>query len=144
MMLSNIAIVHAWFEEVWNQGSEAAIDKYFSPLGMAYGVSTIPLDREGFKQYFRGLRQVFPRLHIGVLEAMEQGNRVSFSCLAILDQEEESPRTIQGMGFVTISNGQFIESTNVWDFLGLLVQIEALPGDVMEKSLTEYVMKAHQ
>lgn len=33
----NKALARRWFEEVWNQGSESAIDELFHPQGKAHG-----------------------------------------------------------------------------------------------------------
>ena len=32
------AVMRRWFNEVWNEGREAAIDEMFAPDGVAYGL----------------------------------------------------------------------------------------------------------
>jgi hypothetical protein len=42
---ANMDLAKRWFEKVWNQGRESAIDELFHPQGKAYGFS-----RAGFME----------------------------------------------------------------------------------------------
>jgi hypothetical protein len=42
---ANMDLANRWFEKVWNQGRESAIDELFHPQGKAYGFS-----RAGFME----------------------------------------------------------------------------------------------
>ena len=37
---SEDTLLHEWFEQVWNQGREEAIDRLFSEEGVAHGLSS--------------------------------------------------------------------------------------------------------
>ena len=57
MSEANKALIHRWFEEVWNKGREEAIDEMFAADGIAHGL-TEEGDRAlrgggaGFKPFF--------------------------------------------------------------------------------------------
>ena len=50
---ANKALVRRWFDEVWNKGQEATIDKLFAENGIAYGLGDTG---EGPLRGFRSVR----------------------------------------------------------------------------------------
>jgi hypothetical protein len=76
----NAALVHRWFEEVWNQGREETIDELFAPNGVTYGLGERDAEVRGpsqFKPFFRNIRAAFPDLHIKILDTVAEGNKVA-------------------------------------------------------------------
>jgi hypothetical protein len=63
MSEQNRALAIRWFKEVWNEGSEAAIDELFHPEGHAYGFPDPTSDLigpEAFKAVHRQPRAPSP------------------------------------------------------------------------------------
>jgi steroid delta-isomerase-like uncharacterized protein len=133
------ATVRRGFEEVWNQGREAAIDELFSAVAVAHGLGDSELDVHGpaeFKPFVANIRGSIPDTHIRVEDILSEGDRVAVRVTlegTHTGQGLGVPPTgrrvsIQGIMIVRIVYGQIVEGWNSYDQLGLLRQIGALPG----------------
>ena len=70
-----------WFEEVWNQGRESAIDEMMSPNTIGHGLSS-PDGKEidgmpSFKSFYKTFRSAFPDIHIKVEDTVTEGDQDS-------------------------------------------------------------------
>jgi len=77
---ANKAVVRRWFEEVWNQGSESAIDELFAADGVAHGLGDSEQDVHGpaeFKPFAANLRGSLPDIHIRLDDILAEGDRVT-------------------------------------------------------------------
>jgi steroid delta-isomerase-like uncharacterized protein len=132
------ALVHRWFEEVWNQGREDTIDELFGD-GVAYGLGESDVTVNGpseFRVFFRTMRSTFPGLRISIEDSVAEGDKCAVRVL--LEGTHNGPgfgvpptgRRIRVAGIVIIhaADGKLIAGWNTWDQLGLLRQIGALPG----------------
>ena len=135
----NKAIVHRWFDEVWNEGREATIDELFSGAGVAHGLGDSDLDVRGpaeFKPFVANIRGSIPDVHIRVEDILAEDDRVAVRITLEGTHAGNGlgvPPTgrkvrIQGVVIVRIVDGQIVEGWNSYDQLGLLRQIGALPG----------------
>jgi steroid delta-isomerase-like uncharacterized protein len=130
-----IAVVHEWFDRVWNQGQREAIDEMLTEDACIHGLQgTDGCDVPGhaeFKQMHEGFREVFPNLNIAVEECVSEDDRVAFRCtvrgthagsglgIAATGREVE----FAGMGFVRIREGKIAEAWNVFDFQAMNAQL---------------------
>ena len=63
MLEENKQLARRWFEEVWNQRSEAAIDRMFDPNGKSHGIpepGSVLTGPEEFKKVHRNFLGHFP------------------------------------------------------------------------------------
>ena len=133
------ALVHRWFEEVWNQGREETIDELFAPNGVTYGLGELNAEVRGpsqFKPFFRNIRAAFPDLHITILDTVAEGNKVAVRLLiegthkgAGLEGIPPSGRAVRlsGIAILHAGNGKLVAGWNNWDQLGMLQQIGMIP-----------------
>lgn len=139
MSEQNIAVVRQWFEEVWNQGSEASIDKLFSPDTVAHGLGDSERDVHGpdeMKPFVANIRGAIPDTHISIDDILTDGDRVAVRVTlrgthtgAGLGVPPTGRKvSIQGIIIVRVAGGRIVEGWNSYDQLGLLRQIGALPG----------------
>src|SRR4051812_27245433 len=78
------SFLHRWFEEVWNKGSEKAIEEMFAEDGVANGLN----DAEGnpirgiddFKVLHRAFRSAYPDLKITVEDVVAEGDKIAGRC----------------------------------------------------------------
>src|SRR5439155_8952506 len=69
MMEANKALVRRWFQEVWNDGREAAIDELFSANGIAHGLGDTEAPVHGpaeMKPFVRNLRSAIGDLRVSI------------------------------------------------------------------------------
>ena len=133
MSQANIDLTKRWFEEVWNQGREEAIDRLYASDAVAYGLDGGDGVRgpEGFKPFHRQLCGAFARRRFTVADAMASGDMVALRWTAEMDHTGDhlgKPATgktvhLTGMVFCRIRDGQIHDSWNNWDMLGFLSAI---------------------
>ncbi len=135
MTLSNRDVVETWFEQVWNEGDEATIDRLMSPATKFHGLPGGPIvGPEAFKPFFQTFRQAFPDIRVRVLHTVCEGDLVACHCGVTgthsgpgLGEPTGSRIDIDGMALAVVRDGQLQEGWNSFDFLALYQQIGLLP-----------------
>jgi steroid delta-isomerase-like uncharacterized protein len=133
------ALVHRWFEEVWNQGREDTIDELLAKDGRIFGLGENDVEVRGpygFKPFFRNLRTSFPDMKIRIEDTIAEGNKAAVR--VVLEGTHSggglgippSGRRVRIAGIVMVAaaDGKLIAGWNSWDQLGLLRQVGALPA----------------
>ncbi len=147
MSAENKAIIHRWFEEVWNQGREDTIDELLAPNATVFGLGesdTVVHGPAEFKPFSRNLRSAFPDLHIRIEDTIAEGNRVVVR--VVLEGTHNGngigvPATgrkvqVGGLVVVEVAQGKLVAGWNIWDQQGLLRQIGAVPTRLTDRFLT--------
>lgn len=133
------ALVHRWFEEVWNQGIEESIDELLSKDGRIFGLGESDAEVRGpygFKPFFRNLRTSFPDMHIRIEDTIAEADKAA---VRIVMEGTHSggglgiPATgrrvrVAGIVMVSSAEGKLVAGWNSWDQLGLLRQLGAIPS----------------
>jgi steroid delta-isomerase-like uncharacterized protein len=136
--LENKAVIHRWFEEVWNQGREELIDELRTPDAVGFGLGETPVavqGASGFKVFYHNLRSSLPDLRVTVEQLVAERDMVAARIQ--VEGTHMGPglgvpptgQSVQfsGMLIARISEGRIAESWNNIDQLGLLRQVGALP-----------------
>ncbi|HEY8447181.1 MAG TPA: ester cyclase [Thermomicrobiales bacterium] len=131
------ALAKRFFEEVWNQGDESAIDRYIA-ADASGNDPDFGAGREAFRRQWREWRAAFPDLHFEVVDLVAEGDKVVTRW--VLTGTHQGPIfgiqptgrrvRVEGMSLDRIKDGQIIEGFDGWDALGLRRQLGALPEDV--------------
>ena len=138
-MLDVKALVHRWFEEVWNQGREESIDELLAKDGRIFGLGESDAEVRGpygFKPFFRNLRTSFPDMHIRIEDTIAEADKAA---VRIVMEGTHSggglgiPATgrrvrVAGIVMVSSAEGKLTAGWNSWDQLGLLRQVGAIPS----------------
>ena len=131
-MTSAETVMHRWFEEVWNQHRESAIDELMTADAVAHGLGPEPvIGTAAVKPFVRGFSGAFPDLRIEIVRSMSQGDLVTvhIHCTGTHTGEGlAGPPTnrsvvFEGMVMTQIRNGQIVQGWNCIDFLTLYQQI---------------------
>jgi steroid delta-isomerase-like uncharacterized protein len=137
-MPENETFLHRWFEEVWNQGREEAIDEMFAPDGVAHGLKSAEGESirgtEQFKELYRSFRRAFPNIRITVDETVTEGDKIAARCTVRAVHEGDGigfaatnqPVEFTGLALVRVRDGKIVEAWNEFDFLKMFSQIGAL------------------
>ena len=132
---ANKELVRRFFEEVWNEGREAAIDAYLAEetTGNDPGFGT---GRESFRAQWRRWRAAFPDIHFAVEDLVGEGDRVvsrwtltgthrgEFQGIAATGRRVR----VAGMSLDRLADGKIVSGFDSWDALGLHRQLGAVPG----------------
>lgn len=131
-------LLHRWFEEVWNQKSEAAIDELFDADGIANGLGDAdgnPLrGPEGFKTMQRAFLAAYPDLKVTVEDTITEGDKIAARCTVRGTHAGEGigvaatnqPVEFTGLCIVKIKDGKIVEAWNEFDFMKMYSQVGAL------------------
>lgn len=123
-------LVRRWYQEVWNEGKEKAIDELYAENGVSHGLGKSRKGREEFKRFFLAFRRnAFgageKQVTIKVADTVVNGDKVGFRVEADCPDDLDNNRiiSISGGGIARVENGKFVEVWNVFDFLSLKEQI---------------------
>lgn len=133
-MADNKALVHRWFEEVWNQGREKTIDELLGSNIVAFGLGEAGTEVHGpeeFKTFFKNLKNAFPDLHITIEDTLAERDEVVVRIVIEGTHQGDGlgiPATgrkfsVPGICIVKLENGKLVVGWNSWDQLGLLQQL---------------------
>jgi len=136
MLEANKTIARQWFDQVWNQRDESAIDRMFHPDGVGYGFTggdNSPAGRDAFKAIFHTFCGAFPDLHIDVLDVIAEGEKVAVrwkANMTLLGDHLGFPATgkrgeLIGSTFLRIKGDQIVEGSNQMDFEAFIQQVKA-------------------
>ena len=125
-------VVRAWFKEVWDEGSEEAIDRLMAPYGVAYGLPGGPIQGPtAFKPLFRTFREALGDLTIAVVRTVTEGDMVAAHChvtaqhtgTALGGVPTHQPLDFWGMAIVRVEDGRIVEGWNCFDMLTMYQQM---------------------
>lgn len=128
----NRELARRFFDEVWNQGDETAIDRFIAADARGND-QDFGAGREAFRAQWRKWRAAFPDLHFTVEDIVAQDDRVvtrwtltgthNGEFMGVLATGRRV--SVSGMSLDVIVNGQIAEGFDAWDALGFRDQINA-------------------
>jgi steroid delta-isomerase-like uncharacterized protein len=136
MSMGPETVARTWFEEVWNQGREEAIDSLLAPDAIIDGlVGSAMHGSAGFRSYHRSLRGAFPDIHIDVERSVTQGDYVVVYCHvtgthmgASLGVPPSGRRVdFRGFAMAKVEDGRVCQGWNCFDFLTMYGQLGLVP-----------------
>ena len=130
------ALAVRWFEEVWNQGRESAVDELASPRLRCFGFPDPDsvTDADGFKAAVRTLQRTFSGIHISVDETIVQGDSVAVRWTARATHTGTGlgfpatglPVTIPGISILHMRGGRISEGYNAYDLTAVIDRLSAI------------------
>jgi steroid delta-isomerase-like uncharacterized protein len=133
---ANKALIREFFERVWNQGDEAAIDRFIAESAGGNDPD-FGTGREGFRRQWRQWQEGFPDIHFAVEEMVAEGDTVVARWT--LTGTHQGPflglaptgRAIRigGMSMDHLRDGMLVSGFDGWDNLGLRQQLGLIPEE---------------
>ena len=129
-------VARAWFEEVWNEGDESAIDRLFAEDGVAHGLFDASgneiVGPAGFKPLVRTLRGALHDLRVTIEDVIATEDRAAVRFVARAVHRGDTlgfpatGRTVEftGMTFMRVKNGKIAEGWNNVDFPAMFEQLK--------------------
>lgn len=136
MTADNKELARQFFEQIWNQGDESAIDR-FIPEAAVGNDPDFGSGREGFRAQWKQWRIGFPDLHFAIVDMIAEGDKVltrweltDTHTGAFLGAAPTGKKIkVGGMSLDRIENGLVAEGFDGWDALGLRQQLGIIPSD---------------
>jgi steroid delta-isomerase-like uncharacterized protein len=141
MSEENKVFIRRWFEEVWNNGREDAIDEMMDEGCVANGLADesgrAPRGPAEFKPFFRKFRGAYPEINVVVEDVISEGNKVAARCTVrghhrgdtLGFPATQQPVEFTGMTILRVRDGKIVEAWNNFDFMSMFQQLGALRLD---------------
>jgi steroid delta-isomerase-like uncharacterized protein len=132
-------LIRRWFEEVWNQGREEAIDQLLPNDATLWGIGRPDQSSKGsveFKKFHRTMRGAFSDMKIAIDQVVQEGD-TAFARWTVTAKHTgqnlgksatHQQVKITGMSAIRVRGGMIVEGWNVWDQLGMARQLGMLDG----------------
>ena len=134
----NTTLIHRWFEEVWNNKNEDAIEEMMAEDCVANGLNGPdgnPVSgHEGFKALHRAFVSAYPDLRVTVEDTVIDGDTIAARCKVTGTHDGHGigvpptnvPVEFTGMTIVKVKDGKIVEAWNEFDFMKMYTQVGAL------------------
>ncbi len=133
--MPNAEFMHRWFNEVWNNKNEAAIDEMFAEDGLGYGLGVENIiGPEQFKIFHKAFVSAYPDLKVYVEDTVIEGDKIAVRCKVtgshagdgIGVSPTNQPVEFTGMVIVRVKDGKIVEAWNEFNFMAMYQQVGAL------------------
>jgi predicted ester cyclase len=136
-MANSADLIRRWFEEVWNQGREAAIDELCSPDAVGHGQThdgTDIVGPENFKIFWRAFRAAFTSIHVTFHQTIAEGELAMLQWTITMKHTGPfmgipptgKQITAKGMSIQRFVGGKIVEAWDNYDQLAIMVQLGAV------------------
>jgi steroid delta-isomerase-like uncharacterized protein len=127
---TNKALARAFFEQIWNEKREDAIDA-FIPADAVGNDPDFGAGREGFRAQWRSWITAFPDLHFEIVDLLAEGDKVLTRWVLTGTHKGAflgAPPTgnsirVEGMSLDRIEDGMVAEGFDGWDNYGFRKQL---------------------
>lgn len=133
--MAEAEFMHRWFEEVWNNQNEAAIEEMFAADGVGHGLGAEPIvGPEMFKVFHRAFVSAYPDLKVHVEDTVVEGDKIAVRCRVTGSHDghgigiapTNTPVEFTGMVIVRMKDGKIAEAWNEFNFMEMYKQVGAL------------------
>lgn len=119
-----------FFEEIWNQKDESAIDRYVA-LNAAGNDADFGKGREDFRNHWKDWIAAFPDLHFEIVDLISEGDKVltrwvltgTFEGELLGAKGDGRKIRVEGMSLDRIEDGIVAEGFDGWDNYGFRKQL---------------------
>jgi steroid delta-isomerase-like uncharacterized protein len=134
----NRALVRRFYEDAWNKHNPAVVDEIYTAdfVDRSPDIPGIPHTREGLKQFMGVYLRAFPDANITIEDQLAEGDRVVTRWTGhgtqtgqFMEMPPSGKRVaVQGVQIDRLSGGKIVESWTLFDQLGMLQQLGAVPA----------------
>jgi steroid delta-isomerase-like uncharacterized protein len=131
-------IAQDFFQEIWNQGDESAINRFIAE-DAAGNDPQFGIGRESFREQWRGWRRAFPDIHFAIEELIADSDTDTVVTRWLLTGTHSAdfwgaPATgnkirVDGVSIDRIKDGMVVSGFDAWDSVILRRQIGLLPSE---------------
>jgi steroid delta-isomerase-like uncharacterized protein len=133
----NKALMHRFFEEVFNQKNMAAIDEFITPNHVDHTLPPfLPTTPEGTKRAISMYLAAFPDLHLTIEDMIAEGDKVVTRFTSRGTQKRAfmaipptgKQVTVSSIVIARIADGKIVEQWGLDDQMGMLQQLGVIPA----------------
>jgi len=119
----NTTVQYQWFNKVWNNEDETAIDELFAEDAIAHGLTEEP-GTAAFKAFYNNFKNQFSNIHVEVHDVLSEGDMEASRCkVKAIEKASGKPVEFSGVCITRIKDGKIAEAWNHYDFLNMYQQL---------------------
>jgi len=122
--MSKYTLIHRWFDEVWHNGNENAIDELLDENAVIHGLE-IDANLTGpaaFKPFYRSFRESFPSIRVDLDHLVEANDYEVAYCTVTGRNVKGQEVNFNGIVVCKFKDGKMVEAWNGFDFLKMFQQ----------------------
>jgi predicted ester cyclase len=122
--MSKYTLIHRWFDEVWHNGNENAIDELLDQNAVIHGLE-IDANLTGpaaFKPFYRSFRESFPSIRVDLDHLIEANDYEVAYCTVTGKNVKGQEVNFNGIVVCKFKDGKMVEAWNGFDFLKMFQQ----------------------
>ena len=122
--MAHYTLIHRWFDEVWHNGNENAIDQLLDENAVIHGleIENNLTGPAGFKPFYRKFRESFPSIHVDLDHLVAVNDLEVAHCTVTGKNVKGQEVNFDGIVVCKFRNGKIIEAWNAFDFLKMYQQ----------------------
>lgn len=115
MNAGNETVIRRWFQEVWNERRDAAIEELSHPECVGHHDGRPPLSIACFREFRSALLERLPDARVEVEEVVSDGDKVAarWRCRGV--SPGGAPVEFTGMTWLRVAGGQIVEAWDAFD-----------------------------
>ncbi|MEO6229500.1 MAG: ester cyclase [Ferruginibacter sp.] len=123
--MSQTIQLQRWFDELWNNNNETAIDELLHVDAVIHGLQTDKAKKgpEAFKPFYKNFREGFPDVHVELEPIISTDEFEAAHCLVTAKNAEGKDVKFTGITIAKFKDGKLIEGWNGYDFLSMYEQL---------------------
>jgi predicted ester cyclase len=134
------ALMRQWFQEVWNERREEAIDRLMAPDARVHGLAESPIvGPTAFKPFHKSLCAAFGHFNVDVAQTVVEGDRVVALCHVTGCHDGDglgckgtgNNVDFWGMTMARVVDGRLVEGWNTFVFLTMYQQVGVVKSPVV-------------
>jgi predicted ester cyclase len=128
-------VARRWFDQVWNQKKEAAIDEMLHPQGKVYGfpeTDSVLVGPDDFKAVHRTFCGAFPDLHVEIEDIVAEGDHAAIRWKAVGTHlgdhlgfaASRKKAELHGSSFITVQGNRILDGWNQMDMQAFFKKLQ--------------------
>lgn len=136
-------VAREWFDRVWNNLDESAIDRLMHPDAVAHGLGPQPMRGPAqFKPFFHAFKDSLGGIRVDIERTVVDGDTCAVFCRVVAKHVGDAlggPATgrdvaFTGITMLRVKDGRIAEGWNAFDFLTMYQQLGWVPNPVVPVS----------
>ena len=123
--MTQIPRLQQWFDEVWHNANEDAIERLLHPDAIIHGLGTEKEKHghEAFKPFYKTFRESFPKVEVDLKPIFASDEFEAADCVVTTHNAEGKKAEFTGITIAKFKDGKLVEGWNGYDFLSMYQQL---------------------
>jgi predicted ester cyclase len=124
-----------WYDEVWNNANEAAIDELMDENAIIHGLETEKTKRgpQGFRPFYSTFREGFPTVNVQIDPIITTDEAEAAHCVVHATTSNGKNVNFTGLTIAKFRDGKLIEGWNAFDFQAMQKQLDSTTAYELEQ-----------